>query len=377
MVPRSLVPCWTRLFLLPQLLHTIVDEEDKMGLREKLEELRKQGIQEIKASADLDHLNDIRVKMLGKKGPLTTVLRGMKDLSKEERPKVGKFANEIRDELAQALEAKKAELATARLNAKLAAETLDVTLPGTPTVQGQPHVIQQIIDQLVDLFVGMGYQVAVGDEVEQDEYNFERLNLPKDHPARDMQDTFYVTPSVLMRTQTSPMQARMMEKHDFANGPLKMISPGKVYRRDTDDATHSHQFHQVEGLVVGEHVTMADLKGTLEVVAKTLFGDELAVRLRPSYFPFTEPSVEADITCFNCLGQGCAICKHTGWLEVLGAGMVHPNVLKMSGVDPEVYGGFAFGLGPDRFAMIKYGVEDIRDFYQNDVRFLNQFNQKG
>ena len=377
MVPRSLVPCWTGLFLLPQLLHTIVDEEDKMGLREKLEELRKQGIQEIKASADLDHLNDIRVKMLGKKGPLTTVLRGMKDLSKEERPKVGKFANEIRDELAQALEAKKAELATARLNAKLATETLDVTLPGTPTVQGQPHVIQQIIDQLVDLFVGMGYQVAVGDEVEQDEYNFERLNLPKDHPARDMQDTFYVTPSVLMRTQTSPMQARMMEKHDFANGPLKMISPGKVYRRDTDDATHSHQFHQVEGLVVGEHVTMADLKGTLEVVAKTLFGDELAVRLRPSYFPFTEPSVEADITCFNCLGQGCAICKHTGWLEVLGAGMVHPNVLKMSGVDPEVYGGFAFGLGPDRFAMIKYGVEDIRDFYQNDVRFLNQFNQKG
>ena len=377
MVPRSLVPCWTRLFLLPQLLHTIVDEEDKMGLREKLEELRKQGIQEIKASADLEHLNDIRVKMLGKKGPLTTVLRGMKDLSKEERPKVGKFANEIRDELAQALEAKKAELATARLNAKLAAETLDVTLPGTPTVQGQPHVIQQIIDQLVDLFVGMGYQVAVGDEVEQDEYNFERLNLPKDHPARDMQDTFYVTPSVLMRTQTSPMQARMMEKHDFANGPLKMISPGKVYRRDTDDATHSHQFHQVEGLVVGEHVTMADLKGTLEVVAKTLFGDELAVRLRPSYFPFTEPSVEADITCFNCLGQGCAICKHTGWLEVLGAGMVHPNVLKMSRVDPEVYGGFAFGLGPDRFAMIKYGVEDIRDFYQNDVRFLNQFNQKG
>ena len=348
-----------------------------MGLREKLEELRKQGIQEIKASADLEHLNDIRVKMLGKKGPLTTVLRGMKDLSKEERPKVGKFANEIRDELAQALEAKKAELATARLNAKLAAETLDVTLPGTPTVQGQPHVIQQIIDQLVDLFVGMGYQVAVGDEVEQDEYNFERLNLPKDHPARDMQDTFYVTPSVLMRTQTSPMQARMMEKHDFANGPLKMISPGKVYRRDTDDATHSHQFHQVEGLVVGEYVTMADLKGTLEVVAKTLFGDELAVRLRPSYFPFTEPSVEADITCFNCLGQGCAICKHTGWLEVLGAGMVHPNVLKMSGVDPEVYGGFAFGLGPDRFAMIKYGVEDIRDFYQNDVRFLNQFNQKG
>ena len=263
------------------------------------------------------------------------------------------------------------------MNAKLQSESIDVTLPGTPVAQGQPHVIQQIIDQLVDLFIGMGYEVAVGDEVEQEEYNFEKLNLPKDHPARDMQDTFYITPSVLMRTQTSPMQARMMEKHDFSQGPLKMISPGKVYRRDTDDATHSHQFHQVEGLVVGEHVTMADLKGTLEVVAQNLFGDQLKVRLRPSYFPFTEPSVEADVTCFNCLGKGCAICKGTGWIEVLGAGMVHPNVLKMSGVDPDVYGGFAFGLGPDRFAMIKYGVEDIRDFYQNDMRFLTQFDQKG
>ena len=263
------------------------------------------------------------------------------------------------------------------MNAKLQSESIDVTLPGTPVAQGQPHVIQQIIDQLVDLFIGMGYEVAVGDEVEQEEYNFEKLNLPKDHPARDMQDTFYITPSVLMRTQTSPMQARMMETHDFSKGPLKMISPGKVYRRDTDDATHSHQFHQVEGLVVGEHVTMADLKGTLEVVAQNLFGDQLKVRLRPSYFPFTEPSVEADVTCFNCLGKGCAICKGNGWIEVLGAGMVHPNVLKMSGVDPDVYGGFAFGLGPDRFAMIKYGVEDIRDFYQNDMRFLTQFDQKG
>jgi phenylalanyl-tRNA synthetase alpha chain len=301
----------------------------------------------------------------------------MRDLSAEERPKVGKFANEVRDELQQALEDKKSSLEQALMNAKLQSESIDVTLPGTPVAQGQPHVIQQIIDQLVDLFIGMGYEVAVGDEVEQEEYNFEKLNLPKDHPARDMQDTFYITPSVLMRTQTSPMQARMMETHDFSKGPLKMISPGKVYRRDTDDATHSHQFHQVEGLVVGEHVTMADLKGTLEVVAQNLFGDQLKVRLRPSYFPFTEPSVEADVTCFNCLGKGCAICKGNGWIEVLGAGMVHPNVLKMSGVDPDVYGGFAFGLGPDRFAMIKYGVEDIRDFYQNDMRFLTQFDQKG
>ena len=348
-----------------------------MGLREKLEELRQQGLNEIANSDDLKNVNDIRVKLLGKKGPITNVLRGMRDLSAEERPKVGKFANEVRDELQQALEDKKSSLEKALMNAKLQSESIDVTLPGTPVAQGQPHVIQQIIDQLVDLFIGMGYEVAVGDEVEQEEYNFEKLNLPKDHPARDMQDTFYITPSVLMRTQTSPMQARMMETHDFSKGPLKMISPGKVYRRDTDDATHSHQFHQVEGLVVGEHVTMADLKGTLEVVAQNLFGDQLKVRLRPSYFPFTEPSVEADVTCFNCLGKGCAICKGNGWIEVLGAGMVHPNVLKMSGVDPDVYGGFAFGLGPDRFAMIKYGVEDIRDFYQNDMRFLTQFDQKG
>lgn len=348
-----------------------------MGLREKLEELRQQGLNEIANSDDLKNVNYIRVKLLGKKGPITNVLRGMRDLSAEERPKVGKFANEVRDELQQALEDKKSSLEQALMNAKLQSESIDVTLPGTPVAQGQPHVIQQIIDQLVDLFIGMGYEVAVGDEVEQEEYNFEKLNLPKDHPARDMQDTFYITPSVLMRTQTSPMQARMMETHDFSKGPLKMISPGKVYRRDTDDATHSHQFHQVEGLVVGEHVTMADLKGTLEVVAQNLFGDQLKVRLRPSYFPFTEPSVEADVTCFNCLGKGCAICKGNGWIEVLGAGMVHPNVLKMSGVDPDVYGGFAFGLGPDRFAMIKYGVEDIRDFYQNDMRFLTQFDQKG
>lgn len=348
-----------------------------MGLREKLEELRQQGLNEIANSDDLKNVNDIRVKLLGKKGPITNVLRGMRDLSAEERPKVGKFANEVRDELQQALEDKKSSLEQALMNAKLQSESIDVTLQGTPVAQGQPHVIQQIIDQLVDLFIGMGYEVAVGDEVEQEEYNFEKLNLPKDHPARDMQDTFYITPSVLMRTQTSPMQARMMETHDFSKGPLKMISPGKVYRRDTDDATHSHQFHQVEGLVVGEHVTMADLKGTLEVVAQNLFGDQLKVRLRPSYFPFTEPSVEADVTCFNCLGKGCAICKGNGWIEVLGAGMVHPNVLKMSGVDPDVYGGFAFGLGPDRFAMIKYGVEDIRDFYQNDMRFLTQFDQKG
>ena len=348
-----------------------------MGLKDKLTQLRDEGMAEIRNSKDLQKINEVRVKMLGKKGPITSVLRGMKELSAEERPVVGKFANKVRDELTTAIEDRRAELEQAELDAQLAEEKLDVTLPGTPVAQGQSHVIQQIIDQVVDLFVSMGYEVAVGDEVEQEVYNFEKLNLPKDHPARDMQDTFYVTPTVLMRTQTSPMQARMLEKHDFSQGPLKMISPGKVYRRDTDDATHSHQFNQIEGMVVGKHITMADLKGTLEVVAKSLFGDKLQVRLRPSYFPFTEPSVEADITCFNCMGKGCAICKHSGWIEVLGAGMVHPNVLKMSGVDPEEYGGFAFGLGPDRFAMLKYGVDDIRNFYQNDVRFLNQFDEKG
>ena len=369
-VPRSLVPNRTGLFL-------FIKRSEIMGLKERLAELREEGLQEIRESEDLKKINQVRVKMLGKKGPITNVLRGMRDLSAEERPKVGQFANKVRDELTAAIESKKAELEQAAMNAELEAETVDVTLPGTPVAQGEPHVIQQIIDQVVDLFVSMGYEVAVGDEVEQEVYNFEKLNLPKDHPARDMQDTFYVTPSVLMRTQTSPMQARMLEKHDFSQGPLKMISPGKVYRRDTDDATHSHQFNQIEGMVVGEHITMADLKGTLKVVAQSLFGDKLDVRLRPSYFPFTEPSVEADITCFNCMGKGCSICKHTGWIEVLGAGMVHPNVLRMSGVDPEKFGGFAFGLGPDRFAMLKYGVTDIRNFYQNDVRFLTQFDRKG
>ena len=348
-----------------------------MGLQDKLNDLLQQGLKQVEESVNLESINDVRVKMLGKKGPITEVLRGMRDLSAEERPKVGQFANEVRDQLTNAIDEQRAKLENAKLNDQLKKEAIDVTLPGNSVAQGQPHVIQQIIDELVDLFIGMGYVVAEGGEVEEDRYNFEMLNLPKDHPARDMQDTFYVTPEILMRTQTSPMQARTLETHDFSKGPLKMVSPGKVYRRDTDDATHSHQFHQVEGLVIGKHITMADLKGTLEVEAQDLFGDELEVRLRPSYFPFTEPSVEADITCFNCHGKGCAVCKYTGWIEVLGAGMTHPNVLKMAGVDPEEYGGFAFGLGPDRFAMLKYGVNDIRNFYQNDVRFLTQFDQKG
>lgn len=348
-----------------------------MALKERLQELRDRGLADIAQSENLTRINEIRVQLLGKKGPITEALRGLRDLSAEERPQVGSFANQIRDELTTAIETRRNELEAAARDAQLDAETIDVTLPGAPVAQGQPHVIQRIIDQLEDMFIGMGYQVVDGPEVEDDHHNFEMMNLPKDHPARDMQDTFYLTPELLMRTHTSPNQARAMENHDFNKGPLKMVSPGRVYRRDTDDATHSHQFHQVEGLVVDKHVTMGDLKGTLELVAANLFGDEFDVRLRPSYFPFTEPSVEADITCFNCMGKGCAVCKYTGWIEVLGAGMVHPNVLQMAGVDPSIYGGFAFGLGPDRFAMLKYGVTDIRNFYLNDTRFLTQFYQRG
>lgn len=300
----------------------------------------------------------------------------MKDLSAEERPKIGALANVVRDEITTMLEEKKALLEMEKINQALAAETVDVTLPGNHVGVGQPHVLTQIIEEIEDLFIGMGYSIIEGPEVEEDRYNFEMMNLPKDHPARDMQDTFYITEEVLLRTHTSPVQARTMEKHDFSKGPLRMISPGRVYRRDSDDATHSHQFHQIEGLVVDEQITMGDLKGTLELFAKHLFGAEREIRLRPSYFPFTEPSVEVDVSCFKCGGAGCNVCKHTGWIEILGAGIVHPNVLEMAGIDAAKYSGFAFGLGPDRVAMLKYGIDDIRHFYQNDVRFLNQFKVK-
>ncbi|WP_122645034.1 phenylalanine--tRNA ligase subunit alpha [Enterococcus mediterraneensis] len=344
-----------------------------MSLQDKLEALKQETVAKIDAAQDLKALNQIRVETLGKKGPITEVLRGMKDLSAEERPKVGSFANEIRDELTAKIEEKKIELEKAELDRTLAAESIDITLPGKAVKQGVRHVLTQIMEEIEDIFIGMGYQVVEGSEVESDHYNFERMNLPKDHPARDMQDTFYISDEVLIRTHTSPVQARTMEKHDFSKGPLRMISPGKVFRRDTDDATHSHQFHQIEGLVVDKNITMADLKGTLEVMMKKMFGEDREIRLRPSYFPFTEPSVEVDVSCFKCGGAGCNVCKYTGWIEILGAGMVHPNVLRMSGIDPEVYSGFAFGLGPDRVAMLRYGVNDIRNFYQNDLRFLGQF----
>lgn len=348
-----------------------------MILKQKLEALKEQTMEKIKSVGDLKELNQIRVETLGKKGPITEVLRGMKDLSPEERPLIGSFANEIRDVLAEKIEEKKQALEAQALNATLDKEEIDVTLPGTPVPEGTLHILTQTMQEIEDIFLGMGYQVVDGFEVETDHYNFERMNLPKDHPARDMQDTFYLSEELLLRTHTSPVQARTMEKHDFSKGALRMISPGKVFRRDTDDATHSHQFHQIEGLVVDKDITMGDLKGTLEVLSKKMFGEEREIRLRPSYFPFTEPSVEVDISCFKCGGKGCNVCKQTGWIEILGAGMVHPNVLEMSGIDSTVYSGFAFGLGPDRVAMLRYGVNDIRSFYQNDIRFLEQFKVEG
>ena len=347
-----------------------------MTLQAQLEALRDNTLKEIAQVATLKELNQIRVETLGKKGPITEVLRGMKNLSPEERPVVGGFANEIRDLLTEAIEARKVVLENEALNAALKEESLDVTLPGKQMPQGTRHNLTQVMEEIEDIFLGMGYQVVEGYEVESDHYNFERMNLPKDHPARDMQDTFYISDEMLIRTHTSPVQARTMEKHDFSKGALRMISPGKVFRRDTDDATHSHQFHQIEGLVVDKNVTMGDLKGTLEVMMKKMFGEDRKIRLRPSYFPFTEPSVEVDVSCFKCGGAGCNVCKHTGWIEILGAGMVHPDVLQMSGIDPTEYSGFAFGLGPDRVAMLRYGVNDIRNFYQNDLRFLNQFKVK-
>lgn len=348
-----------------------------MTLEEKLRILHDEAREKLIAAATIQELDQVRVAYLGKKGELTQVLKGMKDVSPEERPVIGSLANEVRDDVTARIEEAKEQLELQKLNEDLAAESVDVTLPGRYLPKGQRHVITQIMEEIEDLFVSMGYQVIEGTEVETDYFNFERMNLPKNHPARDMQDTFYITEEMLLRTHTSPVQARTMDEHDFSKGPLKMISPGKVYRRDSDDATHSHQFHQMEGLVVDKHVRMSDLKGTLEVFAKKMFGEDREIRLRPSYFPFTEPSVEVDVSCFKCGGKGCNVCKQSGWIEILGAGMVHPNVLQMSGIDPNEYSGFAFGLGPDRIAMLKYGIDDIRHFYQNDQRFLNQFQVRG
>ncbi|MBC1793290.1 phenylalanine--tRNA ligase subunit alpha [Listeria booriae] len=343
---------------------------------DQLEQLKQEAVAQITAATDLGTLNDLRVKYLGKKGPMTEIMKQMGKLSAAERPKVGAVANEVREQLTNAIQEKQDGLQAEEIKKQLAGETIDVTLPGTSVREGTAHLLTQVVEEIEDLFIGMGYTIAEGPEVEKDYYNFEALNLPKDHPARDMQDSFYITENTLLRTQTSPVQARVMEQHDFANGPIKIICPGKVYRRDNDDATHSHQFTQIEGLVVDENITLADLKGTLTVLAKKMFGEDREVRLRPSFFPFTEPSVEMDISCFKCGGEGCRVCKGTGWIEILGSGMVHPNVLEMSGIDSKKYSGFAFGMGPERVAMLKYAVDDIRHLYTNDLRFTKQFSVK-
>ncbi|GLY10176.1 phenylalanine--tRNA ligase subunit alpha [Pseudobacillus badius] len=340
-------------------------------MEQQLKELQTEALAKVEAAADLKQLNDIRVAYLGKKGPITEVLKGMGKLSAEERPKMGALANEVRAAVSAAIEGKQSALEQQAIQAQLEKETVDVTLPGRPARTGNAHPLTKVVEEIEDLFIGMGYSIAEGPEVEMDYYNFEALNLPKGHPARDMQDSFYITEDILLRTHTSPVQARTMEKHK-GQGPVKIICPGKVYRRDNDDATHSHQFTQIEGLVVDENISMGDLKGTLEVFAKKLFGEDREIRLRPSFFPFTEPSVEVDVSCM-CGGKGCRICKETGWIEILGAGMVHPNVLEMAGFDSKKYTGFAFGMGPDRIAMLKYGIDDIRHFYTDDIRFLKQF----
>lgn len=341
-------------------------------MRERLQALRAEALEKLQQVKDAGQLHDLRVRFLGKKGELTEVLRGMGSLSAEERPLIGQVANEVRGAMEKSIEEKQAAFHREEMDRHLQEETIDVTLQGRPMTVGAVHPLHKVIQQIEDIFIGMGYTVAEGPEVEQDYYNFEALNLPKDHPARDMQDSFYITKDILMRTQTSPVQVRTMEamKGDV---PIKVICPGRVYRRDDDDATHSFMFHQIEGLVIDKNIRMSDLKGTLLPFAQEMFGRKTQIRLRPSFFPFTEPSVEVDLTCMKCGGSGCPICKQTGWIEILGAGMVHPRVLKMSGYDPREYSGFAFGMGVERIAMLKYGVDDIRHFYMNDMKFVQQF----
>ena len=347
-------------------------------MKEQIEQIRISAKDEILKVDNLQSLVDLKVKYLGKKGELTSVLRGMGALSAEERPVIGSLVNEVRDELEALISEKENEFKQAELNKKLEKETIDITLPSKKAIRGSEHPLNRTIEEIEDLFVSMGYEVIDGPELETDEFCFERLNLPKGHPARDMQDSFYITDEYLLRTQTSAVQAHTMLKYAKDQRPIKMICVGKTYRRE-DDATHSHQFNQVEGLVIDRKenkVSLADLKGTLEVFMKKMLGENTKLRFRPSYFPFTEPSYEVDCTCFKCGGKGCSLCKQTGWIEVLGSGIVHPNVLKMNGYDPEEWGGFAFGTGIDRLAMFKYGIPDMRYLYANDVRFLKQFDRK-
>lgn len=339
-------------------------------MREKLEKIQKEAISSLEKVDSLEQLDAIRIKYLGKKGELTQVLRGMGKLPPEERPIIGQYANEVRTSIQGKLEEKKRELEEKALANKLKDETIDVTLPGRRPPRGKLHPITTVLNQIREIFMGMGFDVAEGPEVELDYYNFEALNIPKNHPARDTQDTFYITENVLLRTHTSPAQIRVMEKQ---KPPIKIIVPGRVYRSDAVDATHSPIFHQIEGLVVDKDITMGDLKGVLNVFAKKMFGENTKTQFRPHHFPFTEPSAEMDVSCVTCGGKGCRICSYTGWIEILGAGMVHPKVLEYGGIDPEKYTGFAFGMGLDRIVNQIFEIDDIRLLYENDIRFLQQF----
>ncbi len=337
----------------------------------KIEEALEKDLKEVK---NKNEANDLRVKYLGKKGFVTDLTKDMGSLSVDEKKELGKLANELKGKVTDKINGLISEMDRKELEERLKKDKIDPTLPATNLKVGGVHPLTKITEEVEELFISMGYDVVSGPEVEDDLHNFQLLNVPKNHPARDAQDTFYITDELLLRSQTSPVQARTMLKMKD-KGPLRIICPGKVYRRDDDDATHSHQFNQIEGLVVGENISLADLKGTLEVFAKKMFGEDRKVRFRPSFFPFTEPSYEVDVSCFKCGGEGCNICKGTGWIEILGSGMVHPNVLRDCGYDPEIYTGFAFGLGIERVAMLRYGITDIRDFYTNDLRFLKNYNR--
>ncbi len=339
-------------------------------MKAALESIEKSAFAQLESCTDLKEIDELRVKYLGKKGELTTILKQMGKLSAEERPVIGQLANQIRTDIENKIEEQKNALEQKLLNERLAQETIDVTMPGKKQPIGKKHPLDLVLDEIKEIFIGMGFEIAQGPEVELDYYNFEALNIPKDHPARDTQDTFYIDDNVVLRTQTSPVQIRTMEQK---KPPIRIIAPGRVYRSDAVDATHSPLFHQIEGLVVDKNITMADLKGTLEVFVKRLYGEDSVVRFRPHHFPFTEPSAEMDVMCFNCHGEGCRLCKGEGWIEILGCGMVHPKVLQNGGIDPEEYSGFAFGLGLERVVMRRYNIDDLRLFYENDVRFLKQF----
>lgn len=345
---------------------------DLRVLKDQLEQLVDGASSALDVISELKPLQDWRVQYLGKKSDVSSLAKAMGKLSSDERPIFGQSLNDARQRLETMFEDKRAVFERMEQERKLAMETIDITLPGRDATLGAIHPISQVIRDIEDVFLGMGFLIAEGPEVETDEYNFEMLNLPKDHPARDMQDTFYITEELLMRTHTSPMQVRTMERMQ-GEVPVKVLVPGRVYRRDEDDATHSHAFTQIEGLVVDKGIRMSDLKGTLEQFARELFGEHQQVRLRPSFFPFTEPSAEVDLICVHCQGSGCRVCKDTGWIEILGSGMVHPHVLDMAGYDSRIYSGFAFGMGAERIAMLKYGITDIRQLYQNDLRLLRQF----